>query len=127
MSDEDERATTTVTTTMVRTSAYRVAGEAAGIEVLREGLAAFERRADMSQFQLETLLAIVKNDVAPMMQFATDPKLIFAYVIMRKIVESLIKQNQVAQKDDQQTDYAYGFPASEEIANGPEAFNFSAY
>jgi hypothetical protein len=112
----------------IRSNLYEAAGEAAGIEILKGIEATLEKQGgDLEAFQLEALLTMLKNDFAPLVLQASSPKLPFIYVAMRKIVESMMNRSKQAQDEHEQSEYAYGFPASDELAEEPGAFDFSPY
>lgn len=111
----------------VKTNIYEVAGETAMIEMLKEITATLEKRADLDMFQLESMLTIVKNDIAPLVMLSMDPKLPFIYLAMKKILESMVDRLKQAREQHEQKEYAYGFPAAEEMDFDQGAFGFQPY
>jgi hypothetical protein len=111
----------------VKTNIYEVAGETAMIEMLKEITATLEKRADLDMFQLESMLTIVKNDFAPLIMLSMDPKLPFIYLAMKKILESMVDRLKQAREQHEQKEYAYGFPAAEEMDFDQGAFGFQPY
>ena len=111
----------------VKTNIYEVAGETAMIETLKEITATLEKRADLDMFQLESMLTIVKNDIAPLVMLSMDPKLPFIYLAMKKILESMVDRLKQAREQHEQKEYAYGFPAAEEMDFDQGAFGFQPY
>ena len=111
----------------VKTNIYEVAGETAMIEMLKEITATLEKRADLDMFQLESMLTIVKNDIAPLVMLSMDPKLPFIYLAMKKILESMVDRLKQAREQHEQKEYAYGFPAAEEMDFDQGAFGVQPY
>jgi hypothetical protein len=109
---------------VVKTNVYEAAGEGTSLGILRAIIATIEKGADLQLFQLEALLKIVENDIAPLVMFAASPRLPFIYLAMKKIIENQINEHKKAQKDSEQLDYSYGWPATEELEQNPKAFDF---
>lgn len=109
----------------LKSNLYKAAGQTVIVEMMREVDARLEKGADLEMFQLESILVMLKNDIAPLVMLSMDPKLPFIYVTMKKIVESMIKKMRMAQELDEQQEYSYGFPAKDELAYDPGAFNYT--
>jgi hypothetical protein len=111
----------------IQSNVFETAGECFAIGELRRIEATLEKGADLEMFQIDMLLNLITNNIAPIILAAADPKLLFVYIPLRKIVEDMKKNKQQAQQQHEQNEYAYGFPAVDEEAEEPEAFNFSYY
>ena len=113
--------------TKVKTNIYEAAGETVVINMLKEINARLEKHADLDMFQVESMLTIVKNEFAPLVMMSMDPKLPFIYLAMKKILESMRDRLKQAREQHEQKEYAYGFPAAEEMDFDQGAFGFSPY
>jgi len=79
-----------------------------------------ESAQGLETFQLDMILSILKNQIAPMA--ITVPAVMFAYIALKKIIESMRDKSAKAQEGEQEQ-YMFGFPATseeeEDALNGP--------
>jgi len=90
---------------------YSLAGSKFTEQEMKKVCAAIEKEAGLETFQLDMILSILKNQIAPIA--ITAPAVLFAYIALKKIIESLRDKSAKAQETEQE-DYMFGFPASTE-------------
>lgn len=108
----------------IHTNPYEIAGEAEAQRILKEISAVLDKKGDLQLFQLDMLLSLLKNQIAPLVVGAGAATIIFAYEAMKKLLENMKNSKMKAQQEYEQDQYSYGFPMSDEFNEDPSAFDF---